>query len=636
MKHLRICFILLLTLLLAGVLTPRAGACSDRILDELSFRDAAGFRTLVTDADGVTHRHDGVPDMSALDEPADCPDVASYAVYCGEDRILEAELHRSVAGKRTALQGVSPAGNGYYSVEFDVGESQTAFITGLTANNLYEVQKEVVAARRNGKAVDMTHVDFIDAEKMDRQAGSGLDSNLCWAAAASNVLHYTGWGARAHESLTGPDAIFQQFIGYFNDEGLNSEDGFRWFFSGVNLQQGNGYMAQVQNGYGLYGFLRDYAPGSLMRGYSILSDSSNQPLGLESTLTLLRRGWGCALGLGWYEPYRDGYRRDSGHAVTLWGYLRKKSFDAMDPNDYTALLITDSDSDKAGKYSVEAARTAENRMTLTELRYVGFRDYSGSGQSVTSWQLKGYQSRLGILETATVLQPYSAAIPREDWSRPHGNRFDPNTPDLSACVLIRDARGLESDTFVTGADGKAEIRLFFGARNDLFSWTASHAYQAEVTILDREGRTVYEKTEQGSIRMDHGGWWGWNEELPLPGGEYIASVSVKTLDGGLEPYYSNNTCTRSFTVADPVRDKLPASLTGVENGQYRFDVSSPFPVEYSTLYIRYGKGETWGEWINAEEKGAFALRDADRVYFAAWLHRDGQNFCLHSDMIPLR
>ena len=636
MKHLRICFILLLTLFLAGVLATRAGACGEYVLGELSFRDAEGFRTLVTDAEGETHRHEGVPDVSVLDEPADCPDVASYAVYCGEDRILEAELHRSVAGKKAALPGVSWAGNGYYAVEFDVSGGQTAFITGLTANNLYQVQTELIAARQSGKAFDMNHVDFIDAEKMDRQVGSGLDSNLCWAASASNVLHYTGWAARAHESLTGPDAVFQQFIGYFNDEGLSSEDGFRWFFSGVNLQQGTSYGAQVKNGYGLYGFLRDYAPGSLMRSYSLLSDSGQQPLGLESALSLLRKGWGCTLGLGWYEPYSDGYRRESGHAVTLWGYLRKKSFGDMDPNDYTALLITDSDSDKAGKYSVEAARNAENRMMLTELRYVGFRDHStGREDNVTSWQLNGYQNRLGILETATALQPYSDSIPVEDWSLAHGNRFDSETPDLSACVLLRDAIGLETETFVTGDAGTAEIRLFFGARNDLFTWTDAHGYQADVTIRGRDGRTVYQKSEQGSILIHHGGMRGWNETVSLPGGEYTAVVSVRPLKGGQEPYYSNNTCTRTFTVVDPAKDRLRASLNGTKDGQYQFDVTSPFPAEYSELYIRYGKDGAWSDWVRTEEKGAFALRDADRAYFSAWLHRDGQSFCLHSDAVPL-
>ena len=639
MKNLRICFILLPALILAGVLAPRAGACSDQILDELSFRDAAGFRTLVTDAEGETHRHEGVPDVSAMDEPADCPDVASYAVYCGEDRILEAEIHRSVAGRKAALPGVSWAGNGYYAVEFDVSGSQTAFITGLTADNLYQVQTELIAARQNGKAFDMTHVDFIDAEKMDRQAGSGLDSNLCWAAAASNILHYTGWGAKAHESLTGPDAVFQQFIGYFNDSGLNSEDGIRWFFSGINLLQGSSYGAQVKNGYGQYGFLPDYAPGSLMRAYSIINDSS-QPNDLDTVLTLLRKGWGCTLSLGWYKPYGDGYCRNNGHAVTLWGYLRKKSFEALDPNDYTALLISDSDSDKAGKYTVAAARNAENRLTLTDLSYVGFKDYTSSsqryGQTVSTWQLTGYRKEIGLLEFAAALQPYSDSIPREDWSAPHGDRFDPETPDFSAGLLLRDAGGLETETFVTGDTGAAEVSLFYGVRNDYFSWTAPHPFQAELMIRDREGKTVYTSSRHGSVRADQGHHWGWTEQVSLPGGTYSAVVTVRAPEDGPEPYYSNNTFTQVFTVVDPAREKLRASLTGRTDGRLQFDVSAPFSVEYSQLYVRYGKGNAWCGWIDTEEKGAFSPGDADRAVFAAWLHRDGQSFCLQSDVVPLR
>ena len=640
MKRLRIFFFILLALALAGVLAPRAGACSDReILEALSFRDAEGFRTLVTDAEGETHRHEGVPDVSAMNEPAACPDVASYAVYCGEDRILEAKLHRSVAGKKAALPGVSRAGNGYYAVEFDVSGSQTAFITGLTADNLYEVQTELISARQKGAAFDMTHVDFIDAEKMDRQAGSGLDSNLCWAASASNVLHYTGWGAQADESLTSPDAIFQQYIGYFNDNGLNSEDGFRWFFSGINLLQGSSYGAQVENGYGLYGFLPDYAPGSLMRAYSIIYDSS-QPNDLDAVLTLLRKGWGCTLSLGSYKPYGDGYRRSNGHAVTLWGYLRKKSFGAPDPNDYTAFLISDSDSDKTGKTTIEAARSAENRLTLTELSYVGFKDYTpGSkryGQTASTWQLTGYRRQIGLLEYATALQPYSDGIPREDWGRPHGDRFDPETPDFSAALLLRDAGDLETETFVTGDAGTAEISLFYGVRNDSFSWTASHPFQADLVIRDREGKTVYTSSGQGSVLAYRGHTWGWEEQVSLPGGAYTAVVSVRALEDGPEPYYSNNTFTQVFTVVDPAGEKLLASLTGEKDGLLQFDVSAPFSVEYSHLYVRYGKGNAWSAWIDAEEKGAFSPGDADRAVFAAWLHRDGQSFCLQSDVVPLR
>ena len=84
------------------------------------------------------------------------------------------------------------------------------------------------------------------------------------------------------------------------------------------------------------------------------------------------------------------------------------------------------------------------------------------------------------------------------------------------------------------------------------------------------------------------------------------------------------------------REKLRASLTGRTDGRLQFDVSAPFSVEYSQLYVRYGKGSAWGGWIDTEEKGAFSPGDADRAVFAAWLHRDGQSFCLQSDVVPLR
>ena len=251
-------------------------------------------------------------------------------------------------------------------------------------------------------------------------------------------------------------------------------------------------------------------------------------------------------------------------------------------------------------------------------------------------QLTGYRRQIGLLEYATALQPYSDGIPRENWGRPHGDRFDPETPDFSAALLLRDAGDLETETFVTGDAGTAEISLFYGVRNDSFSWTASHPFQADLVIRDREGKTVYTSSGQGSVLAYRGHTWGWEEQVSLPGGAYTAVVSVRALEDGPEPYYSNNTFTQVFTVVDPAGEKLLASLTGEKDGLLQFDVSAPFSVEYSHLYVRYGKGNAWSAWIDAEEKGAFSPGDADRAVFAAWLHRDGQSFCLQSDVVPLR
>ena len=661
MKHLRVCFVLLPVLILGAFLAPSAGAVSGEVPEGLSFREAKGFRTLVTDTEGETHWQNGVPDVPALGAPGSCPELASYAVYCGEEVILEAELHRlPSAGEGAELQSVIPAGGGYYAAQFDVSVDQLAFITGLTTSNLEAVQQELIRSRQNGTQFDMTHVDFIDAEKMDYGPGEYWDSNLCWAAAASNVLHYTGWGEQAHESLTSPDAIFQTFIYSFTDDGLTSEDGIRWFFSGVNRQQWDESGAQALGNYGEFrGFLPDYAPDSVMRKYDIVDrlNGTSWPLDMDIVLSHLREGWGCTVGLGWYEQrYGNYYQRDGGHAVTLWGYIREKSIQEINADGYIALLVSDSDSDNAGNYTVEDAWNAENRLQIMNLSYVWFNDVTDPydtetyGKRYDTWYIYN-RDGIGLLESFTVLQPYSSTIPKEESRQTYVNRFQFDTLDISAYLDIYDRSsggGWSTETFLTDDEGTATVNFFYGWKNFLYYWTKMHPLQADITIRDSRGKTVYSNSGQDTVFLGEQEW-GWNDSIELPDGEYTATLTVKVLDGSREAYYTNNTCTRTFTVVNPGKRMLQAELSGVSESFLLFDVYCKEPAEYGSLYVRFPQGDNWGEWtrINhwferSEEYDdprvgyAEPAKVADSAVFGVWIHRGGQNYFLTSDPVRLR
>jgi hypothetical protein len=56
------------------------------------------------------------------------------------------------------------------------------------------------------------------------------DDLLCWAAAASNVLEWTGWGMVG--SFSNTDDIFAHFQDHWQDEGGWPDNAMEWWFDG--------------------------------------------------------------------------------------------------------------------------------------------------------------------------------------------------------------------------------------------------------------------------------------------------------------------------------------------------------------------------------------------------------------------
>ena len=78
---------------------------------------------------------------------------------------------------------------------------------------------------------------YYDAEKTPP---GDSDDEMCWAAAASNVLAWTGWGDVASvdgadlHTINETDAIFKYFQTHWTDEGGWPIDAWAWWFSGIN------------------------------------------------------------------------------------------------------------------------------------------------------------------------------------------------------------------------------------------------------------------------------------------------------------------------------------------------------------------------------------------------------------------
>jgi hypothetical protein len=148
------------------------------------------------------------------------------------------------------------------------------------------------------------------------------DNNMCWAAASSTILTWTGWG---NPCSTNADTIFSYFVNHWTDQGGIMEYAWDWWFDGTNTVQGWSGWAQVDvPGGGFWNGKYDF--------YEYYQRSAVDDLVLAAIDQYLNAGYGVALGL--YGP--------GGHSVSCWGY----TYDS-DTGNYLGVWITDSDDDKS-------------------------------------------------------------------------------------------------------------------------------------------------------------------------------------------------------------------------------------------------------------------------------------------------
>lgn len=172
-----------------------------------------------------------------------------------------------------------------------------------------------------------------DAEKT---VGNTEDDQMCWAAAASNILDWTGWGFPAGENFSNEDDVFGYFQDHWTDQGGLMAFGWDWWFDGTNFSAGWDRWSQVDEpGGGFWDppyYFIDYY-------YEYYSDD-NDGLALAAIDTYLHSGYGVTLGI-YYDSNNDG-NNDGGHALTCWGY----DYGDVPGDDYLGIWVTDSDDNK--------------------------------------------------------------------------------------------------------------------------------------------------------------------------------------------------------------------------------------------------------------------------------------------------
>lgn len=501
-----------------------------------------GFTTRMKDTDGNTLTQSGVLNPDGLANSVRSAKIASYSIYYNGRLLMTVTPVGFSEPDAAVMSGGAPTCTGFYKTTFSIDDTREIFLTGLTESTLEQVQTELTASALEDRYFSLTNVDFIDAEKEFTDVVEGeiaSDANLCWAAASSNMLRFSGWGSEA--GFRTEDDLFESFISAFTDAGGSYTYGLDWFFNGYYAMQGNDGWAQLRAPGESGKYLSEYPTDSLYQTYEISNHIDN----LRPVLDALERDCAVGISIGNYlSSFRIG-----GHAITLWGYLHDTSASPYSKEAYPAIFISDSDSDK---YDGALRRQAPNRLRVMMM------DGMFDGFGADSWELDYPSTFPWRLESFTVLEPYRAEL-EQDASGTHNKNTsaDFSVQDLYVRASTFDDLELGIDTIPANQSFKiGGIALNNSAVN------LSSARLQIVTTITQNGQTVWEKTSQRSVsRFSANAYVKLSETCnSLAAGSYEATIRV-TASGISEAYLLNNTRSISFTVSAAAPDASNASVS---------------------------------------------------------------------------
>lgn len=456
-------------------------------------------------------------------EAAEVPDAnQSYELYVDRQPVLSVEAQNS---ELTATGASLPT---FYRAEFMIPDTTLqVFLTGLRSENVEELQRTIIDSFTQRSSFELSDLSFIDTEKTALSDG---DENLCWAAASSNILYYTGWGAKA--GFSDEDELFDLFASSFNDKGSHQNNAMAWFFNGAALQ--NNLLsfdnARIKNYPNSGKYFRDYAY-DMVSGYDFI----RSPRDMARVCELLRQGYGVSPGI---DPEQNG-KSLSSHAITLWGTVTDLSQDAENAERYQGLLITDSDSDMLDD--------PDRRKASKILSY-----YPLYLNEYDQFCFDCYDDITAVLDDYEYLAPYSSELPFEtDLAT---GRDKTKYPDLRIGeVYLSDQRNtMTIDTlFESGSDLCFEYNVFSAA---------DKAWRSEVktsrTVVSSTGEVLFSDVDSISVSWLR----GLNYEQStvtrtktlndVPAGDYTLTLTVNPDRTSTEAYYYNNTRTVEFYVRD--------------------------------------------------------------------------------------
>ena len=218
---------------------------------------------------------------------------------------------------------------------------------------------------------------WYDVEKTSDNTDDDL---MCWAAAASNALEWTGWGVTSTFSDT--DDMFSHFLAHWVDRGGFMVYGWEWWFDGTDPGGGR---IDVSGGGNFW------SPESAATYYH---EEWDQDEIMDRIDEYLHDGIMTTIGI---RPVGG----SGGHAITVWGYR----YDSTEDDYYTGIWITDSDDNK-GSSSTDPP---PNTLRLYDLEWDDAND---------RWEMSNYGGGWYI-EAIMALEPRDGARPQADAGGPY-------------------------------------------------------------------------------------------------------------------------------------------------------------------------------------------------------------------------
>ena len=296
-----------------------------------------------------------------------------------------------VGDTQTTPDPSSSAGCG--SITFETGDGLTAIVKGISDDNREQLQTLINdngwQTLDNGNVLEIHMPTLLDVEKYSTVSGP-YDQDLCWAAAASNLLWGSGYAQDAVNPATNApfanaDEVFDYFRQIFTDNGGLVDGAVSVFMTGEYPYDSEWYTendwSQLKEE-NVEGLLPETDP--LEVGEEIQMQGSPEKI---QVLELLDR---FSVSLALRRITDDSVAPDSwnwddayGHAVTAVGLV----YDAMVTNireRYKAIFLADSDNtpcngseQASGSDKAEAAASAPNTYTMYGLSLVDFGDQYG-------------------------------------------------------------------------------------------------------------------------------------------------------------------------------------------------------------------------------------------------------------------
>jgi len=343
--------------------------------------------------------------------------------------------------------------------------------------------------------LDLFNGTWSDAEK---DATSTEDDLLCWAATASNMLEWTGWGFVG--GMVRSDQTLDYFENHWKDVGQTTQNALTWWFDGAGTYGGD---VDVAGG----AFHPFHDPSTYVH---VESDHEDILEFLEGYTDL-----GSGMGI-WIYSNEPGM--EFSHEITVWGCNYDPAFEPGDPDRYLGLWITDSDDDKW----VADAYTGPN-----DLHY-----YAVSWDDDSEiWRMEDYSPGTMIHE-AVALDRFANGVVTLNGDQDSVDQADEFNVGLDATGMYLEVR-INGDLKFTSP--KSQV-----SQLNLFSWGGDDTLTVDYTHGD--------PVPAGGLRYDGG--TGGNDALTVVGaggsiGSYlpatIAGEGVVSVDGsairftGLEP-----------------------------------------------------------------------------------------------------